>query len=148
MPLARAIIVVVFIAGLIVGMLICEAARAGDYGPYNAQLVSVYDGDTFTASVAIWPGINAHTSIRVIGIDAPEIRGAGECEKLLAIAARDYARGLLAGAAITLHSVKLDAYPGRVDAVVLFNGQPFAAAMITAGHARPYNGGQRLPWCT
>jgi len=43
-------------------------------GPVTAKVVKVYDGDTFTFEAYPWPGITATASVRVNGVDTPEIR--------------------------------------------------------------------------
>ncbi len=44
-------------------------------GPISAKVIKVYDGDTFTVKAYPWPGITAKASVRVDGVDSPEIRG-------------------------------------------------------------------------
>ena len=56
------------------------------------------DGDTCKMRVEIWPDITVETSVRLRGIDAPEIAGKCASEKVLAKAARDDLSGLLANA--------------------------------------------------
>lgn len=53
------------------------AATAADLipGPINARVVSVYDGDTVTVDAQTWPGVTARTTVRVAGVDAPEMNG-------------------------------------------------------------------------
>jgi micrococcal nuclease len=114
---------------------------------YPVQVVSVYDGDTFTADVAIWPGLTVRTSVRVLGIDSAEIRTTNACEKQIAIAARDYAATLLNSGVVTIANVAPDKYGGRVDADVFVASESYAAVMIKAGRAKPYDGGARQPWC-
>ncbi len=61
-------------------------ALAGEIipGPVTADVVSVYDGDTLTVDAHPWPQITVRTSVRVDGIDAPEIRGKCDSEKAMA----------------------------------------------------------------
>lgn len=117
-------------------------------GPVPAEYLSAYDGDTVTVRAWIWPGQSVETSVRVRGIDTPEIRGKCESEKLAAIAARDHARQLLQEAGeVSLAQIAPDKYGGRVVARVLVDGEDFAALMLTAGHGRPYDGKARSGWC-
>ena len=81
------------------------------------------------------------------GIDTPELRGKCASEKERAIAAREHLRMLLVAGPVELSNVEPDKYAGRVDATVRVSGQDIGAAMVAAGHARPYNGGARAGWC-
>ncbi len=120
---------------------------AVEYGVYGARVVFVYDGDTFTADVDVWPGQVNRVHVRIVGIDAPEIRTRNACEKALAIKARDAMRGILARGKVTLTQIRLGKYAGRMLATVLVDGADAGAEMIRRGLARVYHGGKRLPWC-
>ena len=115
-------------------------------GPINAQVVRVYDGDTLTVDAQPWPGITIRVSVRVDGIDTPEIRGRCQAEKDLAIRARDFVRATV-GEAVQLTNVRLGKYAGRVIAVVWVGGQSLAEMIIAEGLGRPYDGGVREGWC-
>ena len=113
----------------------------------SAQVISVYDGDTITVEADVWPGMTWSGSVRVDGVDTPEIRGRCEKEIRMAIAARDFVREK-AGEKIALLNVKRGKYAGRVIAdVQLANGKDLAQALIEAGLGRPYDGGARKSWC-
>ncbi len=56
-------------------------------GPVAAKVIKVYDGDTFTVEAYPLPGLEAKASVRVDGVDTPEIRGKCEAEKQKAIEA-------------------------------------------------------------
>jgi hypothetical protein len=55
---------------------------------YSAEVVHVIDGDTFEARVAVWPGIEIKTRVRLRGIDAPELHARCDHEWVRAQAAR------------------------------------------------------------
>ncbi len=44
-------------------------------GPVTGAVISVYDGDTLTVDASPWPGLTVRTSVRIDGVDTPEIRG-------------------------------------------------------------------------
>ncbi|MBR3372051.1 MAG: thermonuclease family protein [Rhodobacteraceae bacterium] len=85
-------------------------------GPYTAEVVRVIDGDTVEAVVALWPGLIAHYSIRVRGIDAPEIRGAAcEKEQEWGLRAKQQVERLYpVGTSIRLKDVQYDVWSGRM----------------------------------
>ena len=124
-------------------------ARAGEVitGPIAADVVSIYDGDTLTVDAHPWPQVTIRVSVRVDGVDTPELRGQCGAEKAQAIAARDFVRETV-GSHVTLSDVRLGKYAGRVVAVVfLEDGLSLADVLIAAGLGRHYEGGKREGWC-
>lgn len=114
----------------------------------TALVTDVYDGDTLTVDASLWPGLTWDGSVRVRGIDAPEINGQCETEKMLAISARDYVRELLIDESVMLCDIEDDKYGGRVLAwVFLYDGESLAERLVANGYARAYNGGERQGWC-
>lgn len=85
--------------------------------------------------------------VRVVGLDAPEMRARCPREAQLARAATDRLSALVAGG-VRLHPQGRDRY-GRTLAVVLdARGRDVANEMIRAGVARPYDGqSRRGGWC-
>lgn len=102
------------------------------------QRAQVIDGDTIRAG---------GRTVRIIGLDAPELRG--RCPEEIALARRASARlaQLLDGRA-WLTPRGRDRY-GRVLAVVRDRaGRDVAQILISEGLARPYDGrGPRRTWC-
>jgi endonuclease YncB( thermonuclease family) len=116
-------------------------------GPVEAAVVRVVDGDTIEFSAQIWIGLSLTASVRIRGIDTPEMRGECPEEKALAAAARDLLAEL-AGPSIRLTHIADDKYAGRVLAnVASADGADLAIGMIVRGYARPYDGGARGSWC-
>ncbi len=124
-------------------------ATAGEVipGPVRADVVSIYDGDTLTVDAHPWPQVRIRTSVRVDGIDTPEIRGKWDSEKAMAREARELARETV-GERVYLRNVGLGKYAGRVVADVFTeDGRRLADVLLEAGLARVYDGGARLGWC-
>jgi endonuclease YncB( thermonuclease family) len=116
-------------------------------GPVRAEVVRVVDGDTIEARALLWIGLSLVSSVRIRGIDTPEMRGSCIEEKALAAAARDLLAEL-AGEAILISNIENDKYGGRVIAdVASGGGTDLGTAMIERGYARPYDGGARGDWC-
>lgn len=121
------------------------AAAAGK--DKEVKVVSVYDADTFRMNVWYWPAIiGKNMPVRVNGIDAPEIRGKCQAEKLKAQAAKRFTVKFLKGGKVKLKNIKRGKY-FRIIADVEVNGQNLGFELIKAGHARPYTGGKRKGWC-
>ena len=116
-------------------------------GPVRAQVVRVLDGDTFDASARIWLGQAIEIRVRIMGIDAPELRARCDAERERAEAARDFLARRIEGNEVKLTSVRYDKYGGRVDAAVADESGDIARAMLKARLARSYEGGRRASWC-
>jgi micrococcal nuclease len=116
-------------------------------GPVRAEVVRIVDGDTIEARAQLWIGLSLVSSIRIRGIDTPEMRGGCPEEKAMAAAGRDLLAEL-AGEAILLTNIENDKYGGRVVAdVASEDGADLGSEMVARGFARPYNGGARGDWC-
>lgn len=88
---------------------------------YPARLLSITDGDTIKVQATIWPNLYKETSVRIYGIDTPEIHGKCEQEKSLAASAREFVADKLTTAdAIFIQNVTKDKYGNRVVADVLY----------------------------
>ena len=112
-----------------------------------ARVLSVYDGDTVKVEAAMWPGLTWTGSVRVQGVDTPELRGKCDGEKRKAVAARDFVRERV-GNRVTLVNVRKGKYAGRVVARIrLADGTDLTELLIRARHGRPYDGGRRRGWC-
>ena len=117
-------------------------------GPVQARVLRVIDGDTFIAEARVWPGHTVTVSVRIRGIDAPEMRSRCPKEKNAAIHARDMLAGLVADGSVQLFNIGGGKYHGRVLAdVAAANGQELATVLLARDLVRPYDGGPRLPFC-
>ena len=107
-----------------------------------------YDGDTCTYSIADVPDFfGDKISIRVKGIDTPEIRGKCNSEKSRAKQVRDFVRDLHSQATqIELKNCERGKYFRFVCDVYLY-GKNLSEILIERGYARKYDGGKRESWC-
>lgn len=124
-------------------------SRDGNTGVRHAvEVVRVIDGDTFEARVHLWPGLEMTTRVRLRGIDAPEMKGACAEEMRMAEAASEALRTQLADGDVVIFNIGPDKYNGRVVADATTRRTPsVSSALLTSGHARPYQGGRRGGWC-
>ena len=115
----------------------------------GAVYVRNYDGDTITFNLpGLHPIIGEKISIRVNGIDTPEIRGKCEKEKYDAKQAKEMVSDILKEAEqITLKNMERGKY-FRIAADVIVDGENLADMLIEAGMAIRYNGGKKThKWC-
>ncbi|MEP3246311.1 MAG: thermonuclease family protein [Sneathiella sp.] len=114
---------------------------------YWGRVTDVYDGDSLTAEIALWPGQIVEAKVRIRDVDAPEIRGKCAEEKRIALNARDYLKQIVLGQKIMIAAVEREKY-GRILAHVFQRGGERVSDLLRAnGLARYYSGGQRPSWC-
>lgn len=107
-----------------------------------------YDGDTCYITVPSLPPELQKMSIRILGIDTPEIRGECESEKELAQQAKKLANKLFKEAkVIELKDIDWDKYGGRILANVYLDGELYSEKLISSGLAKPYFGDKKESWC-
>lgn len=127
-----------------------SAVPAKLWGPYDAQYVKNYDGDTATFVVHIFYDEFQPMQVRVVGIDNPEIRGKCRAEKHLALQAKEKAREILTSVEYVLVVVHHgeDNF-GRPLVTIDVDGEDFGELMIEEGLAKPwdYNREPKPKWC-
>jgi endonuclease YncB( thermonuclease family) len=116
----------------------------------QVPVVGVYDGDTIYSNLYVLPSPLNKVSIRLYGIDTPELRTKCEYEKSQAKLAKLYLESILLGQEeVIVKDVQWDKYGGRIDGkVFLLDGTDVSQKMLDSGLATPYFGGTRKDWCT
>jgi len=109
-----------------------------------------YDGDTISVEIPdVHPLLGRKVGVRVLGVDTPEMKGKGKCEKDRAKAAQAFVAEKLSKAKrIDLVNVQRDKY-FRVLADVEVDGASLSNSLREQGHARDYDGGTKGSddWC-
>ena len=122
--------------GVLVWLVLVAAVRspAADSTPiYN--VIRVFDGDTIRVK-----GADGQTTIRLLGIDAPETsKGNGAPGQPYSRKSQRHLAGLVLNRPVTLKVYGRDRY-GRSLAVVYCKGQDVNRAMLQAGLAEVYRG--------
>ena len=110
----------------------------------GGRVIKVYDGDTITvANYLPYKGSPLYRfSVRLNGIDTPEIKGKNENEKKLAVIARDTLRDKILNHDVELRAVQSEKY-GRVLATVYFKNENINQWMIDQHFAVEYDGGTK-----
>lgn len=138
----------VFIPIFIVALMSVPVHAADMPGPVRATIVRVIDGDTVEADAHVWPGHTVRVSVRLRGIDAPELRSRCDAERALAERARAHLATLLHSGSVQVRNVARDKFFGRVVAdLETDEGDEIAPLLLAAELARPYAGGSRVSWC-
>ena len=107
----------------------------------TGKVVKVYDGDTITVATILFD-VAYRFSVRLNGIDTPEMKGGSAREKEMAVLARDDLSKRIMNKIVTLKNVTTEKY-GRVLADVYLDGECINEWMIQQGHAKEYHGGHK-----
>lgn len=110
-----------------------------------SKIVSVYDGDTIKVDLKCNTNILCkNMSIRVAGIDTPEIRTTDDGEKILGYLAKDVAVKFIEQNRITLKNCQRGKYFRLVCDVDSVDGKSLSQTLIDANLAVEYNGGTKV----
>lgn len=115
--------------------------------PVNAKFLDdkPYDGDSFWVQADVWPGMIVEQKVRVRGINTPEQDDTCAAETYNA-GKEEIAKLISEG--VILERMEDGLYPNRVVAdVKIPGGDDLAEALLEKGLAKPYEGGEREPWC-
>ena len=132
-------------------LLLPSYSYAKSYGDYQgAVYIRNYDGDTITFNLpGLHPIISEKISIRVNGIDTPEIKGKCEKEKYDAKQAQQMVADILKDAdQIVLRNMERGKY-FRIAADVIVDGESLGDILVETGMAIRYDGGRKVKgWCS
>lgn len=109
----------------------------------EGHVIKVYDGDTITiASKLPYDSSKLYRfTVRLKGVDTPEIKGSTKEEKEMAIEARNFLSGLILQKKVYLKNIQHEKY-GRILADVYLNTDTIAInqTMLNERYAIPYDG--------
>ena len=110
----------------------------------SGKVIKVYDGDTITLAAKL-PHDDSPVyrfSVRLAGIDSPEIKGSTLVEKALAKKSRDALNAIIFGKIVYLRNVGTEKY-GRLLADVYYENTHINQWMLDNKYAIPYDGGTK-----
>jgi endonuclease YncB( thermonuclease family) len=110
----------------------------------GGRVIKVYDGDTITIAAKL-PIKNSpiyRFSIRLNGIDTPEIKGSSQEEKQLAHEAQEFVSKLILNKYIRLENIQNEKY-GRILADVYIGNIHLNELLVNERFALHYNGGTK-----
>ncbi len=125
-----------------------QAKTAKTYGSLVvSEVVKVIDGDTIKVNIdTVHPLIGEAISVRLAGIDTPELSSKDPPIQSLALRAKAFTEEALKGAhTIVLIDMRRDKY-FRILADVLIDGESLSEKLIGARLALPYHGREKPDW--
>lgn len=140
----------IFLASIFT-FILCLPAHAEENvlpGPVAAEVLHVIDGDSIKARVRVWLDQEVTVTVRLLGVDTPELKSRCEAEHTLAMTAKNRLAELVADKKLELYNIHRDKYGGRVLAHIRTDEQAdIARTLIAENLARPYFGKKRGSWC-
>lgn len=144
--------------GILLISVLAFCANAETQNFYKVSLASVYDGDTFKVYLACrYPLFCKKMSVRVNGIDCPELKTKDPCEKQAAQKAKLFTKAFLKSGPIILRNCQKDKYFRLLCDVSVRKPsdstrkreKSLAQALLDEKLAVPYSGGtkQKANWC-
>lgn len=109
-----------------------SAIQAGS--TVNGQVVTCHDGDTCSVKLS---GQNRRLTVRLAGIDAPEVSGGEENGQPLGKDARNTLNGLVKGKSVKVKTVELDMY-GRMVGEIYLGTKLVNMELVEKGMAEAY----------
>lgn len=108
----------------------------------------VIDGDTIRGDIVNLPDVFGKAiSIRLDGVDTPELKGSCVAEIQKALKAREFTTKFLFGTTkLEIVNPKRDKY-FRLVASIQVNGVDLGSELLKNGLAKPYFGLTKQPWC-
>ena len=108
------------------------------------KVIKVYDGDSITIAAKPYANYPVYRfSIRLNGIDTPELRTSNENEKKHGIIARDALKEKILDKIVTLKNVDSEKY-GRLLADIYLGDENICQWMIEQNYAIRYDGGTKV----
>ena len=110
------------------------------------KLSRLIDGDTFSVDLSCTHDVFCKDiSVRVRGIDTPELRSKNPKEREAARKAKQFTKEFLEAGQVDLLNCSRDKY-FRLLCDVTSDGEDLASALFKAGLAKPYFGGEKQKW--
>ena len=143
-----------FVAMVLFLFLVCSVSMSAKRDFYNnyysVEYLRNYDGDTIKVNIPnADPLIGEEIGIRLLGVDAPEIKTKNKCEKRKAEQAKAFvAKALKNAKKINLVNTTRDKY-FRIVADIRYDGKSLGKQLLKRGLAYPYDGGEKskINWC-
>ena len=134
---------------------LCFAGKQEASNFFDVKIIEIIDGDTFKIDIekCIWKVICKNMSVRVRGIDTPELHSKDDAEKEKAQKAKQFTEDFLSKGKVNLIYCTRDKYfrllcnvkvrPPKVKAKDFSQDKDLATALLSAELAKPYTGGKK-----
>ncbi len=111
----------------------------------SVTVTRVLDGDTIKIELPELPDIFSRMSVRLKGIDSPEIHAKRPCERRDAVLAREAVEALTTNKRVELNFCVSDKYY-RLLCFVRVGPIDLSGYLLDKGLAAPYSGGKKQAW--
>jgi micrococcal nuclease len=131
----------------------CDNTNEQVYSFTRAKIIKIYDGDTFWIA-ADHCGKLTKFSVRLFGVDCPELKTKNEKEKKYATVVKEYLTSKILGKIVDVEVLnnrivngkKIHEKYGRLIANIYVDGVSLSTDLINKGFAKAYDGGTKTKW--
>lgn len=131
-------------------LLLITLSCKGYANSFSAEYIRNYDGDTITLDLDCKIDYFCNNrSIRIYGIDTPEIRTKNKCKKRKALLAKMFVKDKLSNATEIIANDCLHGKYHREICEIIYDGNNLGEELMDSGLAYPYYGKtkQKVNWC-
>jgi micrococcal nuclease len=129
-------------------MLLCISLWSADIHNYPVVTYRVVDGDSIKVTLDLGFGIHKVSSLRVMGINAPETRTSNPLEKEAGLKVTWFVVNALEDNSLVCKYLKEDKFGGRFNGHLFIGEQSLATLLLDKGYAKPYDGKGKAPTFT
>lgn len=105
---------------------------------YKALVLRVIDGDTCVAELDLGFRMSSSQTLRLLGIDTPELRSHDPLERAQAAAASQRLQVLIQGKRIIVRTTKADSFGRYLAQIWLEDGTDINQLLLDEGYAKPW----------
>lgn len=105
----------------------------------DCYVYKVYDGDTVKV-LFYYNDLLFKYSIRIIGIDTPELLRCSTLEKQAGIKVKYYLKNLIEHKMVKIYCFNFDKYGARLDGNIYYNGTNISEELVNKKYAKLYDG--------
>ncbi len=126
-----------------------------DFHQYEAEVIRIVDADTITLKIHLLPGLEYTVNVRSRGVDAPELRGKCDWEKIIAAEAKKaIEKRFPIDSWVYVENIEEGSFSGRVIADIKqwYGNQRWRTVtkiLLDKGGrwGVPYIEGEKFDWC-
>lgn len=130
---------------ILIAFVLCTCVHALETNVYELITYRVIDGDSIEVTLDLGFNTYKQSSLRVMGINTPEVRTSNELEKEVGKLVAQFVLNQLQDKDLLCQYIKMDKYGGRFNGHLYIDGVSLSDILLDRGYAKPYDGTSTKP---